>query len=198
MKTNGDLREVSADDVRTLFADRADDLHRKVDATRDAYCGFIFPITRADLAAVTRALELNDAAAQALYRMGTQFSTFRRTARGGQITNHIVGASLLALRGRSLDVGLASITTDSLASVVSENKETVLEIAEARAAWFGRIYFPAMCFADAIDVFGGKVDVDSMYVLAESFGYAAEAGERKNVRGDFGIAVWLTLLGKAP
>jgi hypothetical protein len=191
------LSDVSADDVRGLFADRADDLHRKVDATRDAYCGFIFPVTRGDLASVGGALELSTDAARALYREGTRFSTFRRTARGGQITNHIVGASLLALRGQSLDTGLASIDSASLAGVASENKETVLEIAEARAAWFGRIYFPASSFASAITVFGGDVSADSFYSLAKDSGYAAEAGERKNVRGDFGIAVWLTLLATA-
>ena len=74
-------------------------------------------------------------------------------------------------------------------------EDAVMEIAEARVTWFGRIYFPAQAFANAISVFGGKVSADAIYSLAEKYGFSAPAGERKTVRGDFGIGVWLTLLG---
>jgi hypothetical protein len=74
----------------------------------------------------------------------------------------------------------------------------VLEIAEARTTWFGRIFLPATAFANAIAVFGGKVNPDGIYAVAGKHGYAATAGERKTVRGDFGIGVWLALLGRAP
>jgi hypothetical protein len=72
-----------------------------------------------------------------------------------------------------------------------------MEIADARVTWFGRIYFPAAAFSNAIEVFGGKVSPDAIYALAEKYGFAAPAGSRKTVRGDFGIGVWLTLLGSA-
>ncbi|MFF4411941.1 hypothetical protein ACFYY8_05375 [Streptosporangium sp. NPDC001559] len=184
--------------VDALFDGRADQLHHKVDATRDAYCGFIFPVNRSDLTAVASALDIAPEVAHLIYQRGTSFSTFRRTDRTGQITNHIVGATLLALRGKDLDTGLGSVTTETIDGIVAEHEAAVLEIAEARSSWFGRIYFPAATFADAIRVFGGSVDGSSVHSLAQKYGFAAEAGNRSTVRGDFGIAVWLTLLAKAP
>ena len=82
--------------------------------------------------------------------------------------------------------------------IVAKNEDTVLEIAEARASWFGRIYFPASAFSKAIAVFGGKVTPKAIYALSDKYGYAASAGERQTVRGDFGIGAWLTLLARAP
>jgi hypothetical protein len=72
-----------------------------------------------------------------------------------------------------------------------------LEIAEIRSSWFGRIFFPAVAFSNAIAVFGGKVTPEAIYELADKYGYSATAGNRKTVRGDFGIGIWLTLLGVA-
>jgi hypothetical protein len=43
-----------------------------------------------------------------------------------------------------------------------------------------------------------KVSPNSIHALAEKYGYAARAGSRQTVRGDFGIAEWLTLLGHVP
>ena len=140
---------------------------------------------------------MGDGAAEALYKKGEAFSTFRPNGQGGRITNHIVGASILALRGKDLDTGLGSVTDNSLAGVVLQNENTVMEIAKVRASWFGRIFFPAVAFANAIAVFGGTVSPDALFDLAQKYGFAALAGERKTVRGDFGIGVWLTLLGKA-
>jgi hypothetical protein len=194
MKTGNDLSRATARDVDALFAERSAELHAKVDATRDAYFGFIFPVNRSDFATVIRALGLGDEAAAALLVRGTAFSSFRSRRRGRQITNHIVGGSVLALRGRDLDSGLSGVTDSSLSKLVAGHVETVAEIADARSSWFGRVFFPAQAFANAIGVFGGKVSAQAIYRLAEEYGYAAEAGERQTVRGDFGIAVWLTLL----
>jgi hypothetical protein len=193
------LKDVSSLDVEALFNVRAADLHRKVDQTRDAYFGFIFPINRDDFRAVAEALSIGEEAAQALYTRGTAFSTFQKSGRSsGSLTNHIFGASILVLRGKQLDTGLVSVTDRNLTEIVRENEGTVLEIAEARSSWFGRMFFPASAFSNAIAVFGGKVSADAIYDLANEFGYAATAGDRKTVRGDFGIGVWLTLLGVAP
>jgi hypothetical protein len=191
------LSQVTTNDVATLFDRREAELHKKVDATRDAYLGFIFPVNRADFGALISALDIAPDAGRALFSRGRAFSSFTFGPKGRHITNHIVGASLLALRGKSLDSGLGSVTDDSLPKLVREHADTVLEIAEARASWFGRIFFPAGAFVSAIEVFGGKVSADAVYKLAEQFGFAAMAGSRKTVRGDFGIAMWLTLLARA-
>ena len=70
-----------------------------------------------------------------------------------------------------------------------------MDIAEIRSTWFGKMYFPAQAFANAISVFGGKVSQEAIYELASKYGYSAMATKRQTVRGDFGIAVWLMLLG---
>jgi hypothetical protein len=193
------LSTVTIDDVDQLYAARAQQLHEKIDATRDAYFGFIFPINRSDLNAVSQAFGLAPEVARHLALKSREFSTFRLPGRKfGQLTNHIFGASILALRGKDLDTGLAGVDDRGLVDVATAEEATVLEIAEARASWFGRVYFPAQAFANAIAVFGGKVGPDAIFDLAEKYGYAAVAGKRKTVRGDFGIALWLTLLGCAP
>jgi hypothetical protein len=191
------IEDATHHDVETLFTRDASALHRKVDATRDAYFGFIFPITRPDFVAVTRALDLDDEAARALYQRGTAFSTFRPSGRHAQLTNHIVGAALLALRGGDLDTGLQPVNDKTVADLVSTNEQAILEIAEARQGWFGRIFFPAAAFANAAAVFGASVTAESIWELAKDHGFAGTAGERMVVRGDFGIAVWLTLLARA-
>lgn len=193
------LDRISAKDVERLFASDGERLHRKVDATRDAYFGYIFPITREDLRTVSSALGFSDEAIRALYKHGTEFSTFRRKDSGSpQLTNHIFGSAMLALRGRSLDTGLSSVTDKNIETFIHQHERTVREIAEIRSSWFGRIYFPANAFANAITVFGGQVSPDALYQVADKYGYAATAGARKTIRGDFGIGVWLTLLGLAP
>lgn len=192
------LSTVSPDDVARVFAERANELHSKVDATRDAYFGFIFPVNRRDLNNISDALGLTPEVARSLYQQGTSFSTFSLDGRRRQITNHIVGSSLLALRGKDLDTGLSSVTSESVEGLVRENEDSVLEIASARASWFGRIYFPAVAFENAIGVFGGDASAESLFALAKAYGYASEAGARFTIRGDFGIAVWLTLLATAP
>jgi hypothetical protein len=193
------LSTVTIADVDRLYAERDKQLHEKIDATRDAYFGFIFPINRSDLNSVSQAFGLPSDVANHLALKSRNFSTFRAPGRRfGQLTNHIYGASILALRGMDLDNGLASVTDQSLHELVQAEEATVLEIAEARSSWFGRIYFPAQAFANAIGVFGGKVDANTMFELAEKYGYASNAGARKTIRGDFGIAVWLTMLGRAP
>jgi hypothetical protein len=192
------LERVSASEVEKLFVTKERELHRKVDTTRDAYLGFIFPINRSDFQAVSQALDILPETREALYRKGKAFSTFKPRGRTGQITNHIFGAAILSFRGKSLDTGLNSVSDKSMPDIVTKNEDTVMEIAEARASWFGRIYFPANTFSQAIAVFGGKVTPKAMYSLSDKHGYAASAGERQTVRGDFGIAVWLTLLARAP
>jgi hypothetical protein len=197
MKRGKDLAEVTAPEVDALFAERARELHAKVDATRDAYFGFIFPVTRRDFHAVIEAFNFDRAAARALYERGTTFSTFHPRRRRGQITNHIVGGSMLALRGKDLDTGLEAVTDANLEAFIEDNEMAIDEIAEARRSWFGRIFFPAQAFANAIQVFGGRVSPEAIYRIAEEHGFAAAAGERQTVRGDFGIALWLTLLARA-
>ncbi len=193
------LSNVTRDDVDQIYTRYARELHEKIDATRDAYLGFIFPVTRADLMAVSDVFGLPADAARQIALKSREFSSFRAPGRGsGQLTNHIYGASLLALRGKSLDSGLAEVADDNLANLVAAEESTILEIAEARAGWFGRIYFPAQAFANAIAVFGGKVSPERVYEQAQKYGFAAEAGSRKTVRGDFGIGLWLTLLARAP
>jgi hypothetical protein len=192
------LSEVSPADVDTLFNNSADELQRKVDETRDAYMGFIFPISRSDFCLVADVLEINTSTAQRLFKRGRAFSNFRVGERSNQITNHIFGTSILALRKKSLDSGLVETTDISLEKLVRGNIETVLEIADARSSWFGRIFFPSNAFSNAIGVFGGKVSPGVFFDVASKYDYSAIAGERKVVRGDFGIAVWLTVLGKAP
>lgn len=193
------LSKVTARDVKTLYTKQASELHRKIDETRDAYFGFIFPVTRDDLSAVTRALEIPDEATRAIFDHGRAFSTFLINDRDSRkITNHIFGTSVLALRGKPLDTGLSSVTDQNIKEIVKKNQDAVLEIAEARSSWFGRIFFPAAAFSNAIAVFGGKVSEKSLYDVATEYGYAAQAGKRKTIRGDFGIGVWLTLLAVAP
>ena len=192
------LNTISIDDVEKLYKVSEKKLHEKIDATRDAYFGFIFPIGRADLAAVSDAFEINPSVAQLIYKKSKSFSTFRAPgSKFGQLTNHIYGASILALRGKSLDTGLSSVSDQTIGKIVSSNEDVVLEIAGIRASWFGRIYFPAQAFCNAIGVFGGKASPDALFQLAKKYGYASTAGARQTIRGDFGIAVWLTLLGRA-
>jgi hypothetical protein len=196
-----EVRELShckPQDVEQLFAKRAAELHKKIDQTRDAYQGFIFPVNQRDLLTVADALGIDRATTRSLFSAGRAFSTFHPPGkRAGQITNHIFGASILALRGKSLETGLASITNESLLDFTRHNEDIISEVADARSSWFGRIYFPASAFASAIAVFGGKASADSVFDVANEHGFAAVAGERKTVRGDFGIAVWLTLLAHA-
>lgn len=191
------IEDATRDTVDGIFRRNAAELHRKVDATRDAYFGFIFPINRADFVAVTRALGLDDHTASALYAQGTAFSTFRPNGRHSQLTNHIVGSALLAMRERSLDTGLQRVADESLADLVSSNEQAILEIADARHGWFGRIFFPAAAFANAAAVFGARVSSEALWLVAKEYGFAGTAGERLTIRGDFGIGLWLTLLARA-
>jgi hypothetical protein len=115
------LARISANDVAKLFAEKERELHGKVDATRDAYFGFIFPINRNDFEAVSQALDIPAEASRMLYQKGKAFSTFKPSGRGGQITNHIFGASILALRGKSLDDGLSSVNDKSVGDIVAKN-----------------------------------------------------------------------------
>ena len=195
---NHHIQQVTPKDVEALFSSKANELHAKVDATRDAYLGFIFPITRADLDSVAAAVDLPADAARAIFSAGTRFSSFKIVGRGGSITNHITGAALLAARGKSLDTGLEIVNDTSLKKLVRENETAIISIADARSSWFGRIFFPAEAFANAIQVFGGKVSPGAVFDVAAEYGFAATAGTRKTVRGDFGIATWLTLLARAP
>jgi hypothetical protein len=198
MTAQNSLSAVTHSQVNDLFDKEEKRLHQKVDETRDAYFGFIFPINQQDFQAFSHALEMTPEAARMLYKRGRSFSTFKPSGRGSQLTNHIVGSSILALRGKDLNTGLNSVTDETLENLISEREHIVMEIAEARVTWFGRIYFPAAAFSNAISVFGGKVSPDTLYELAKKYGFAAPAGSRKTVRGDFGIGVWLTLLGTAP
>mgnify|MGYP001163411336 FL=1 len=192
------LSSVSTDDVEKLYKEHEKHLYEKIDATRDAYFGFIFPINRSDLSAVSEAFDLSPSVAQLIYRKSKSFSTFRAPgSKFGQLTNHIYGASILALRGKNLDTGLNSVTDQNLGKLAAENEDVISEIASVRASWFGRIYFPAQAFSSAISVFGGKVTPDALFDLAQKHGYASTAGARRTIRGDFGIALWLTLLGRA-
>lgn len=192
------LHSISIEDVENVYREYGKKLHEKIDATRDAYLGFIFPINRADLSAVSEAFELSPKVAQLIYKKSKSFSTFKSPGRKfGQLTNHIYGASILALRGKSLDTGLNMVTNETIRKLAAANEDVILEIASVRASWFGRIFFPAQAFANAIAVFGGKVGPEALFNLAEKYGYASVAGARKTIRGDFGIALWLTLLGRA-
>jgi len=192
------LFDVGSHEVTELFSKRASELHVKVDATRDAYGGFIFPIGRSDFREVSEIFGLKHDVAQTLYREGSAFSTFRPSDAHGHLTNHIFGASLLALRGKDLNDGLVTVDDQSLSALIKSNERIVLEITQARSSWFGRIYFPSTAFANAIQVFGGKVTANALYDAAKPYGFAAAAGNRQTIRGDFGIGVWLTLLGAAP
>ncbi|MGN7740871.1 hypothetical protein ACTJKT_12860 [Pseudomonas sp. 22526] len=193
------LNSVTCEDVELLYKEKERHLHEKIDATRDAYFGFIFPINRADLSAVSEAFELDYKVAQLIYKKSKNFSTFKVPGRKfGQLTNHIYGASVLALRGKSLDTGLESVSDRSINELVAVNEDVILEVAGVRASWFGRIFFPAQAFSNAISVFGGKVSPEALYALAKDYGYASAAGSRNTIRGDFGIALWLTLLARAP
>jgi hypothetical protein len=198
VQTTHQLSRVTASQVSELFANKSDILNKKIDATRDAYFGFIFPITGADFRSVSEIFGLQPETAQTLAKEGTRFSSFVQANGRKGLTNHIYGASLLALRGKSLDTGLSSVNDKSVEGLVEDNLHIVLDIAEVRATWFGRIYFPSAAFANAIGVFGGKVSPDAIFKLAQAHSFGAVAGERKTVRGDFGIAVWLMLLGYAP
>lgn len=190
------LCDVSAEDVETLYSKHEKLLRQKIDDTRDAYLGFIFPMDRSDFKAVQAALGISEATGRKLYRLGTDITSFKPNGIGpGTLTNHIVGSSILILRGRSLDTGLASVTDKNLEELVSEYEEIVYEIANARRAWFGKIYFPAIAFSNALKVFGGKVSDDELFRVASIHGFGNFANDRKTIRGDFGIGVWLALLG---
>ncbi len=144
------LSDVGSREVTELFSNRADELHTKVNATRDAYLGFIFPIGRSDFREVSEIFGLKYDVAQTLYREGSAFSTFRPNGGTGHLTNHIMGASFLALRGKSLNEGLNTVDNKSLPGVIKGNERVVLEVAQTRSSWFGRIYFPSVAFANAI------------------------------------------------
>jgi hypothetical protein len=198
MKNVAHFREVSASKVGELWSKNKDELHSKIDSTRDAYFGFIFPVDAADVDKLSAIFGFSAEVGASLTHAARDHSTFRRNRNGeGQLTNHITGAFLLLMRGKTLDTGLSAVTDNTLRSLVEKNIDTVFAIAEARASWFGRIYFPSIAFANAISVFGGKVSAGAFYDLAESYGQSASAGARQTVKGDFGIAVWLTLLGRA-
>ncbi|MEO8341565.1 MAG: hypothetical protein ABI604_17990, partial [Nitrospirota bacterium] len=62
------LNSVTVEDVEKLYREHDKQLHKKIDATRDAYLGFIFPINRSDLSAVSEALELSPTVAQLIYK----------------------------------------------------------------------------------------------------------------------------------
>lgn len=167
-----------------------------MDDTRDAYFSFIFPISLDDFRGVSSVFQVDADTAKELLKAGRSFSCFRKVGRElGTLTNHIYGAFILTLRGRDLNYGLAEVNDKTLAYYVAKNEHIVMDIAEIRSSWFGKIYFPAQAFANAISVFGGKVSPDAVYDLAAKYGYAAMATKRQTVRGDFGIAVWLMLLG---
>lgn len=190
------LSSVTPSDVTKLFSSMEKELHKKVDDTRDAYFGFIFPISLDDFRGVSSVFQLSADTAKELLKVGRGFSSFSKVGRGkGSLTNHIYGASLLTLRGRDLNTGLSDVSDSNLADYVSKNENIVMDIAEIRSTWFGKMYFPAQAFANAISVFGGKVSSQAIYELASKYGYSAMATKRQTVRGDFGIAVWLMLLG---
>ena len=199
MTVDGAYLNVRPEDVERLFRTKGEELHRKIDETRDAYCGFIFPVTRPDLLALTSAFDIDPKVAGAIYREGQRFSTFAPEGRGpSQITNHIVGATLLALRNRDLGNGLESVTDASILELARAREAEILEVAAARSGWFGRIYFPCQAFSNALGVFGAKVSPETVYTLGKEYGYAAQAGQRRTLRGDFGIALWLAALAFAP
>jgi hypothetical protein len=196
MKDLKKLTDVTAKDVTALFTSMEKALHKKVDDTRDAYFGFIFPISLDDFRGVCSVFQLNTDTANQLLKVGRTFSSFTKVGRGpGTLTNHIYGASILTLRGRDLNTGLGEVNNKTLAEYVAKNEHIVMDIAEIRSTWFGKMYFPAQAFANAISVFGGKVSPEAIYELASKYGYSAMATKRQTVRGDFGIAVWLMLLG---
>ena len=190
------LCDITSKDVESLYAKYEKQLRQKIDDTRNAYLGFIFPMDRSDFKSVQTALGIDEATGRKLYRLGTDITSFKPNGVGpGTLTNHIVGSSILALRGRSLDTGLSSVTDDNLAELISEYEETIYEIANARRTWFGKIYFPAIAFSNALKVFGSKVSDDELFRVASIHGFGNFANDRKTIRGDFGIGVWLALLG---
>ena len=77
------LERVSASDVENLFVAKERELHRKVDATRDAYLGFIFPINRSDFQGVA-GFGYPSRNREVLYRKGKAFSTSKRAADKGR------------------------------------------------------------------------------------------------------------------
>jgi len=99
-------------------------------------------------------------------------------------------AGLLLYRGKQLDTGIGSVTDKNIADLVQKNEEIVLEIAEVRSSWFGRIFFPRLHSLVPLLCSGGKISPDSFYDLACKYGYGATAGDHRTVRGDFGIGVW--------
>jgi hypothetical protein len=196
MKDLKKINEVTPKDVTTLFSSMEKELHKKVDDTRDAYFGFIFPISLDDFRGVSSVFQLHADTAKELLKVGRKFSSFKKVGRDlGTLTNHIYGASILTLRGRDLNTGLSDVNDKNLGGYVAKNENIVMDIAEIRSTWFGKMYFPAQAFSNAIGVFGGKVSAEAVYELASKYGYSAIATKRQTIRGDFGIAVWLMLLG---
>lgn len=190
------LSSVTANDVATLYQEKEQELRQKIDDTRDAYLGYIFPMDRSDFQAVQAAFGIEEMAGRKLYELGTGITSFVPNGIGpGTLTNHIVGSSVLALRGRSLDTGLSSLTDQNLASMVDDYQSIIYEIANARRTWFGKIFFPADAFANALSVFGGTVSGNKLFEVASLYGFGNFANTRKTIRGDFGIGVWLALLG---
>jgi len=80
-QTTHQLSRVTASQVSELFATKSEILHKKVDATRDAYFGFIFPITGSDFRSVSEIFSLQHDTAQTLIKEGTHFHRlFKETA----------------------------------------------------------------------------------------------------------------------
>ena len=94
-----------------------------------------------------------------------------------------------------MDTGLSGVTDKNLEGLVSKYEEMIYEIANARRTWFGKIYFPAIAFSNALKVFGGQVSDDELFRVASLHGFGNFANDRKTIRGDFGIGLWLALLG---
>ena len=60
------LCDVTPKDVETLYSNHEKQLRQKIDATRDAYFGFIFPMERGDFKAVQSALGIDEATGRKL------------------------------------------------------------------------------------------------------------------------------------
>jgi hypothetical protein len=135
MKNLKKLAEVLPKDVTALFSSMEKEMHKKVDETRDAYFGFIFPISLDDFRGISSVFQLNADTTKELLKAGRSFSSFKKVGRGtATLTNHIYGASILTLRGRDLNTGLADVTDKNIAEYVSKNEHIVMDIAEIRSS----------------------------------------------------------------
>lgn len=189
----GDLRP---EDVVSKVRNNAQALKEKEEELTDAYSGYEFIPTRRDFEKVNKILGMSPAASRALYRVLRDASNWRIASEQNWIPpKHPWAPALLILRDKHLATGLESMNDRSFPQFVTDNIQTIRRTTGILS--FKNVYIPAEAFANAFAAFGADVSSDVLFRVAEQEGYEGTLGTRKDIRGDFGIALFLVTLAEA-